>query len=110
MSPVEVLQKWFDAHRRGDLDEARQVLAADAPIVLPDRTLTGFDALLAFFADRREQRPDFSYSVADVLAGTDHAAAVLELVEGDRRWRQVALYTVREDRIASIWAVEEAPD
>jgi hypothetical protein len=67
----------------------------------------GLDGLLAFFAERREQRPGFSYSVADVLAGTDHAAALLDMVEGDRRWRQLALYTVREDRITAIWAAED---
>lgn len=109
MTPVEVLQAWFAAHRDADMDAARGLLAAEAPITLPDRTLHGLDELLAYFAERAAQRPGFSYSVADVLAGSDHAAAVLELVEGDRRWRQVALYTVREDRIVSIWAVEEAP-
>ena len=109
MTPVEILQAWFAAHRDADTDAARRLLAPDAPITLTDRTLHGLDELLGYFAERAAQRPDFSYSVADVLAGDDHAAAVLQLVEGNRRWRQVALYTVREDRIASIWAVEEAP-
>lgn len=108
MTPVEVLQAWFDAHRRGDMDAARALLADDAPVVLPDRTVVGLDGLLAFFAERRTQRPGFSYSVADVLAGADHAAALLDMVEGERRWRQLALYTVRDDRIASIWAAEDA--
>ena len=107
MTPVEILQAWFAAHRDGDMDAARKLLAPGAPIILADRTVTGLDGLLGYFAERAAQRPDFSYSVADVLAGTDHAAAVLELVEGERRWRQIALYTVREGQIASIWAVEE---
>ena len=107
MTPVETLQAWFAAHRDGDMDAVRGLLAPDAPIVLPDRTLHGLDGLLAYFAERTAQRPDFSYSVADVLAGTDHAAALLDMVEGERRWRQLALYTVREDRITGIWAAED---
>ena len=42
----------------------------------------------------------------DVLAGSTHAAALLDMRDGERRWRQVAVYTVRDDRIASIWAAE----
>lgn len=106
MTPLEVVHAWFDAHRRGDLDAARQLLAEDARIELPDREVRGFDGLMAFFAERQATRPGFTYGVRDVLAGEAHVAAVLDLHEDGREWRQVALYTVRDARIVSVWASE----
>jgi hypothetical protein len=107
VTPAEVLGRWYDAHRAGDMDAARSVFADGAAVRLPDRTLHGFDAFLAFSADRRATRPAFAMSVVDTMAGEGHVAVLLELTEHDRRWRQLALYTVADDRITEIWTVEE---
>lgn len=106
MTPVAVLEAWFDAHRRGDLEAARALLVEDARIELPDREVRGFDGLMAFFAERKANRPGFSYGVREVLAGEAHVAALLDMHEDGREWRQVAVYTVRDDRIVSIWSSE----
>lgn len=106
MTPLEVLDRWYDAHRRGDLDAARAVLAPDALFELPDRELRGFDAFLAWSAERRATRPGFAMEVAETMPGENHVAVLLALREGDRSWRQVAVYTVRDDLIASIWTAE----
>lgn len=106
MTPLEVLESWFDAHRRGDLAAARALLVEDARIELPDREVVGFDGLMEFFAERAASRPGFSYGVREVLVGQTHVAALLDLHEDGREWRQVAVYTVRDDRIVSIWSSE----
>jgi ketosteroid isomerase-like protein len=107
MTPVEVLHRWYDAHRDGDMEAARAVLADDCVIELPDRELIGFDAFLAWSRERAAREgPDFSMAVVDVMPGTDHVAALLDLRKGARRWRQVAVYTVRDARIVSIWTAE----
>lgn len=106
MTPLEVVTQWFDAHRRGDLAAARALLVEDARFELPDREVRGFDGLMAFFAERQATRPGFSYAVDEVLVGERHVAALLVMREDGREWRQIALYTVRDDRIVSVWSAE----
>jgi hypothetical protein len=106
VTPLEVLEQWYDAHRRGDMEAARSVLAPGALIELPDRELHGFDEFLAWSAARAVERPDLSMAVDEVLPGQDHVAALLAMGEGERHWRQLAVYTVRDDRIVGIWASE----
>lgn len=106
MTPLEVLGQWYDAHRRGDVDAARAVLADDALFELPDQELRGFDAFAAWSAERRASRPDFSMTVVETMPGTDHVAVLLGMAEHGREWRQVAVYTVRDDRIVSVWSSE----
>ena len=106
MTPLEVLGKWYDAHRRGDLEAARAVLAGDALFELPDRELRGFDAFVAWSAERRTARPDFTMNVVETMPGEDHVAVLLGMSENGRTWRQIAVYTVRNDRIVSVWSAE----
>ena len=107
MTPGEVLQLWYDAHRDGDMGAARAVLTEDCLIELPDRELVGFDAFLQWSRERATREgPDFSMAVVDVMPGAGHVATLLDLRKGEQRWRQLAVYTVRDDRIASIWAAE----
>ena len=86
-------------------------MTADATLDLPDGVrLTGFDAFMRWYAERaRQQGPGFGYRVVDVLDGTDHAAAVLELSDGTKSWLQVALYRVEAGCIASVTAYEGTP-
>ena len=110
MTPAEVLQRWYDAHRARDLDAARAVLAEGAPIRMPDRTLHGFDAFLAFSAERAQTRPGFAMAVLDTMPGDAHVTVLLELTEGERRWRQLALYAVADDLITQITTVDVPED
>ncbi|MEY2469987.1 MAG: hypothetical protein QOF21_2685, partial [Actinomycetota bacterium] len=79
MTAVEVLQRWFDAHARGDVTTARELLVDGAPVALPDGTsVLGFDQFMRWYDARREREgPAFSYEVVDLLGGTHHAAAVI---------------------------------
>ncbi len=106
MTPIEVLGQWYDAHRRGDLDAARAVLADDCLFELPGLELRGFDAFIAWSAERRATRPDFAMEVVDTMPGEGHVSVLLAMSEGERRWRQVAVYTVRDDLIQSVWSSE----
>ena len=106
--PADVLARWFAAHRAGELDAARALLRDDALIVVPGARLAGFDELMSWYAQRSAaEGPDFGYAVVDVLAGEHHAAAILAMRNGSRHWRQVAVYTVKDDRIAAIRAYED---
>lgn len=58
---------------------------------------------------RAAAEPDFSYHVEELLSGEKHAVAVLTLRSGNKEWRQVALYEIRDGRIRSIWAVKDIP-
>jgi len=106
MTPLEVLGQWYGAHRRGDLEAARAVLADDALFELPDRELRGFDAFVAWSAERRTSRPGFAMNVVETMPGEDHVAVLLAMSENGRAWRQIAIYTVRNDRIVSVWSSE----
>jgi hypothetical protein len=108
MTPVEVLQRWFDAHARGDLGAARELVVDDVEVSVPGTRLRGFDAFMAWYRERvLTEGQAFGYVVEDLLGGEQHAAAVLVLTDGTRSWRQVALYRLEGDRITSIWAAEE---
>jgi ketosteroid isomerase-like protein len=110
MTPVEVVRAWFDAHASGDLDGARALLAEDADIDMCGSRMRGFDAFMTWYGERRQrQGAAFSYQVDDLLAGEHHAAAVLTLSDGQRSWRQVAVYQVTDARIRGVWAREDEP-
>ncbi|HVF20010.1 MAG TPA: nuclear transport factor 2 family protein [Mycobacteriales bacterium] len=110
MTPADVLVLWFDAHARGDLEAARGLVVDDVEIVVPGARLHGFDSFMQWYRDRQlHEGASFGYSVEDLLGGEHHAAAVIRLSVEDRTWRQVALFRVEGDRIASMWAVEDAP-
>jgi hypothetical protein len=106
MTPLEVLGQWYDAHRRGDMEAARAVLVDDCLFELPGLELRGFDAFAAWSAERRAPRPGFAMEVVDTMPGEHHVAVLLAMTEGDSSWRQCAVYTVRDDRIASVWSSE----
>ena len=108
MPPIDLLTRWFTAHASGDLETARSLVDDDLRVVVPGARLSGFDAFMAWFADRvKHEGPSFSYSVDELLGGERHAVALLRITSGDRSWRQVAVYAVVDNRIASIWAVED---
>lgn len=109
MTAHDVLQRWFDAHERGDLTAAASLLLPDAEISVPGAKLHGFDAFMQWYRSRAEtEGATFRYVVEDVLSGDRHAAAVMTLSTDDRTWRQVALYRVEGDYIAAIWAAEDS--
>ena len=109
VTPVEVLRLWFDAHARGDLVAASELVVDDVEITLPGTRVRGFDEFMRWYRDRAQaEGASFSYEVEDVLAGDSYAAAVLTLSADGRSWRQLALYGVEGDRISSIWAAEDA--
>ena len=106
--PREVLDGWFAAHAAGDLNRARALMAADALLELPGGVrVEGFDAFMAWYADRsRREGPDFGYHLIDLLTGTAHVAAVLELTDGSATWQQVAVYRVDAGLITAVSAYE----
>lgn len=108
MMPIEVLHLWFAAHADGDLAAARELVTDDLDVLVSGRRLRGFQSFMEWYRERRIQEgPSFGYSVDELLSGDAYAAAVLTLSARGRRWRQVALYRVQDDRISSIWAVED---
>lgn len=104
-----MLRLWFDAHARGDLEAASQLVVDNAEFVVSGERLQGFDAFMHWYRERqRKEGPSFGYDVEVLLDGEAHAAAVITLSVAGRTWRQVALYRIEADRIASVWTVEEA--
>ena len=86
-------------------------MAPAARVRVPGADLVGFDALMRWYRARRaEQGPLFRYDVAEVLAGQDHAAAILTLGNGHTSWRQVAVYDIRDGLIGAMSAYEDEPD
>lgn len=109
MLPIDVLNKWFDSHAAGDLAAARSLMVGGARITVPGAQLHGFDEFMEWYRERVAAHPTFSYRVVELLSGEAHAAAVLALQQdGADPWRQLVLYEIRDGRIRSIWAVEEA--
>ena len=109
MTPVDVLRQWFAAHADGDLERAGALMADGAPIQTADGdTLHGFDALMKWYAGRRDaEGPSFRYDVLDLLGGTDHAAAVIRLSTADRQWRQIAVYRIAHGVITAMAMYED---
>ena len=108
MSALNVLQRWFDAHARGDMNGARRLMAENAVVTFADGTsVQGFDAFMQWYQERRDREgPTFSYEVVDLLGGTEHAAAVIVLRRDDTIRRQLALYGIAGDRITSVQLFE----
>jgi hypothetical protein len=50
--PVEVLEQWFTAHSKGDLEAARSLMVEGALVSVPGRRLHGFDALMDWCRER----------------------------------------------------------
>ena len=110
MTPLDVVQRWFDAWERGDLDAARALLAPGAPVAVfgqRSASLQGFDEFLAWYGERRAHVSDFSYRVDELLSGEQHVAALITLRQGGREFRQVALYRVDGNAITEMEAYEE---
>lgn len=103
-----MLRHWFAAHAEGDLVAARELVTDDLDVVIAGERLRGFESFMEWYREREIQEgSSFGYSVDDLLSGDAYAAAVLTLSARCRSWRQVALYRVQDDRISSIWAVED---
>ena len=107
--PGFVLRRWFDAHAADERDVARSLMSPSAEIHVGQETLSGFDALMSWYDNRRASLPDFRYEVLDLLGGDSHAAAVIRLSDRDRSWRQVAVYEIRHGEIVSMTLYEDEP-
>lgn len=109
MTPLDVVRDWFDAWERGDADAARALLEPDAPAIMRGETVArGFDELSAWYTARRARLgASFAYRVGELLAGEHSAAALITLSSDRGSWQQVAVYRVRDGRIAELRAFED---
>lgn len=115
MSSERVVRAWLSAFDAGDLDAARSLCAPEAIFhVVPPHPmaadLLGLDAFLAWYGEKRRTMRQRGYTVDAIVATADYAVArfVLAGDEPHRRWYQLAVYRVRDDRIAEAWAFEDA--
>ena len=104
----------------GSDDRLRELLTEDIVWRVPgDNAIAGvyegIDAVLAYFAARRDQAAaTFRMHPGDVLTGDgDHIAALTDgtaTVGGrQRRWSTVGLYRLRGDAIAACWLLPLDP-
>lgn len=90
---------------------ASALMAPDAPITVPGREIVGFENCMRWYAERRAaMSPSFRYEVVDLLGSRSHAVAIIDLVDGSRVGRQVAVYRIDGGLIRSITPYESAPD
>ena len=108
---IEVVREWFDAFAAEDMIRARRLFPDDAVLhVGADQQHRGLDELLAWYDDKREATGDaFRYELVELMSGSDHVAALINLRTDSMEWKQVALYRVVEDHITDIWIFEEDP-
>jgi ketosteroid isomerase-like protein len=113
-SAVDVVQAWFAAHERGDLDAARSLVAHDVVVHISGESdlsgdVHGFDAFMRWYARRREVLGTTSYRLEDLVGGSHRAVALLRIADGDTEWDQVAVYDVIDEAIVRIRVFEDAP-
>jgi uncharacterized protein len=104
----------------GDDGPLRQLLTDDIAWHVPGDnaiagTYEGIDAVLAYFARRRDLASNtFRMHPGDLLAGDgDHVAVLTDgtaTIDGtEHRWSTVGLYRLRGDRIAACWLLPLDP-
>jgi ketosteroid isomerase-like protein len=113
---LKTVKAWFAAHARGDLDAARALYAPDgvlrvtSPEPGASGEAVGFDGFVEWYANRgRRGGGDLGYRVDELLSSDQRVVAVITLRDGEREWRQLALYEVTDKRITQIWAFEGGP-
>ena len=113
---AEVTRAWLRAVADDDTEGARRLVAHDAVLHVAAPADVGADhrgaeSVLEWHRQRREAAPPGSaYVVHDLLTSDEHAVALLSgrgRAGDEQSWRQVAVYHVRDGRIAEIWVHED---
>jgi ketosteroid isomerase-like protein len=104
----------------GTPEPLRNVLTEDIAWVVPGRnaiagTYHGLDAVMAYFARRRDLADrSFRMHPGELLVGDgDHVAALTDgtatIAGVEHRWSTVGLYRLRGDRVAACWLLPLDP-
>jgi ketosteroid isomerase-like protein len=121
---MEILSRLHDAqgafYAGGPAAALRELLTDDVVWRVPgDNAIagvyTGIDAVLAYFAQRRDLAAGtFRLHPGELLVGEGEHAAVLtggtaQFHRAEQSWSTVGLYRVRENRIAACWLLPLDP-
>jgi len=107
-----VVQGWFDAWAKADMDRARRIAPRLRTYLGNGDIVEGFDGFVAWFAERRvSEGHGFSYSVVDVRTTANLAVVLVQLHSELRRhgedWMQVAVYRIDSGQIPGVWVFED---
>jgi ketosteroid isomerase-like protein len=102
MTNTQTVDAYFDAMRNRNAEAVRALFTEDAELINWLDTITGVDAIVAFYRDRAFSVDDFRPEPGPLLTHGDLVAVELRVRVGDA-WTHVAdFFTVEGGKIARL--------
>ena len=105
---AKIVQEQLEAYNRHDVDAFLKTYSSEIKLYeFPKKELsTGLDAMRKTYGKLFERAPDLKARIAKRIVQGDYVIDHEELSSGGRKSTAVAIYRVKDGKIAAVWFVE----
>ena len=106
--PEKIVQEQLEAYNRHDVEAFLKTYSSEIKLYeFPDKELSsGLDAMRKTYGKLFEREPDRKAKIAKRIVQGDYVIDHEEVSGGDRKFTAVAIYRVKDGKIAAVWFVK----
>jgi hypothetical protein len=106
--PEKIVQEQLEAYNRHDVEAFLKTYSAEIKLYeFPDKELSsGLDAMRKTYGKLFEREPDRKAKIARRIVQGDYVIDHEEVSGGGRKFTAVAIYRVKDGKIAAVWFVK----